>query len=184
MLAEVLVEYPDVIAAVDGTRFLARACATQVSENSWHGWIEFTPVDGGAVVRSPRETTQPNRAGVLYWATGLTPVYLEGALHRALRPPMRRAVSPPRDPVFDGPAPDLEPAPPAVDAIIDPYAVYAKSEDLLRRQLAALSTWHLVNIVRVYGIRTPGDPNQLGSSDLIEAIIASARAQADTLTRE
>ena len=40
----------------------------------------------GAAVRSGRETTQPNRQDTAYWATGLTPVYLEGALGRALNP--------------------------------------------------------------------------------------------------
>ena len=35
-------------------------------------------------VQSPRETTQPNLTDLNYWATGLTPVYLEGALARAL----------------------------------------------------------------------------------------------------
>jgi hypothetical protein len=183
-LAEVLVEYPDVIAAEDGTRFLARACGKRISENSWHGWIEFSPIDGGEMVRSPRETTQPNRTGAVYWATGLTPVYLEGALHRALRPPRRRPVPPLHDPAFDGPAPDFDTVASDATAILDPFAVYAKSEDLLRRQLAALSTWHLANIVRAYGIPAPGDPNRLGASELIEAIISSARMQAGTATPE
>ena len=31
-----------------------------------------------------RETTQPNLRALEYWATGLTPAYLEGALDRAL----------------------------------------------------------------------------------------------------
>ena len=53
----------------------------------WHGWLEFEPVDGCNVpaLQSPRETTQPNRTDAVYWATGLTAVYLEGALERAIR---------------------------------------------------------------------------------------------------
>src|SRR2546425_4109185 len=35
-------------------------------------------------VRTAPETTQPNRTCTVYWSTGLTPVYLEGALERAL----------------------------------------------------------------------------------------------------
>jgi hypothetical protein len=35
-------------------------------------------------MRTPRETEQPNREDLAYWATGLTQVYLEGALTRAL----------------------------------------------------------------------------------------------------
>ena len=38
----------------------------------------------GETLRSFRETTQPNLTDLRYWATGLTPVYLEGALERIL----------------------------------------------------------------------------------------------------
>jgi hypothetical protein len=36
------------------------------------------------VRRSPVETTQPNREALAYWASGIEPVYLEGALERAI----------------------------------------------------------------------------------------------------
>jgi len=62
----------------------------------WEGWVEFDPVDGGPTIRTPRETTQPNRADAEYWATGLEPVYLEGALDRALAEPLQ-----PPDPIRD-----------------------------------------------------------------------------------
>ena len=52
------------------------------------GIIEFLPVDGGAGVRSGRETTQSTPDAVAYWATGLEPIYFEGALDRALRRPV------------------------------------------------------------------------------------------------
>jgi hypothetical protein len=51
---------------------------------TWEGWIEFVTELGQRVV-TDRETTQPNRQAVVYWATGLEPVYLEGALQRAVR---------------------------------------------------------------------------------------------------
>jgi hypothetical protein len=51
---------------------------------SWKGWIEFASIDGDSHVRTPRETEQPNRGDLAYWATGLTQVYLEGALRRAI----------------------------------------------------------------------------------------------------
>jgi hypothetical protein len=50
----------------------------------WEGWIEFVTEMGQRVV-TDRETTQPSLAAVEYWATGLEPVYLEGALKRAVR---------------------------------------------------------------------------------------------------
>jgi hypothetical protein len=36
------------------------------------------------VRRSQIETTQPNREALAYWASGVEPVYLEGALGRAI----------------------------------------------------------------------------------------------------
>jgi hypothetical protein len=178
VLAEALVEYPDVIIDDDGKRYIARAVGAQVAGHSWHGWIEFESMDDGAVIRSGRETTQPNLKDAVYWATGITPVYLEGALRRALHPRTRHEPPPLRAPVFDEPAPDAVPAPPAIDAVLDPFAVYAKSEELLLRQLTALSGWHLVNIVRAYAIRTDLDPNRMSPSELIAAILVAARSQA------
>lgn len=179
-MAEVLAEYPDPIQSEDGTTYRARACAAQFSENSWHGWIEFEPTDGGPPLRSARETTQPNRADAHYWATGLTNVYLEGALRRALNPLIRRKAAPFRGPLFEGPGPDAVSEPPAGDAVLNPFSVYLKGEALLRRQLSALSAWHLVNIVRAYRIPVQGrDPNRLSASELVDAIAAAARRRAE-----
>src|SRR5947207_14575242 len=85
-MAEVFVEYSEPVTAPGGRTFMARGCGAEMDTSRWQGWIEFVPLDGGAVVSSGRETTQPNRTDTVYWATGLTPVYLEGALERALNP--------------------------------------------------------------------------------------------------
>lgn len=37
------------------------------------------------MLRTARETTQPNRDAIAYWAAGIEPIYLEGALKRTLR---------------------------------------------------------------------------------------------------
>jgi hypothetical protein len=50
--------------------------------NVWIGWLEFTG-RGGKRLRTEEETSQPDKKAVEYWATGLEPVYLEGALKRA-----------------------------------------------------------------------------------------------------
>jgi hypothetical protein len=102
-VAEVLLEYPETVRSDDGRIYIARACGSERADGLWQGWIEFVPIAGGAPVRSPRETTQPNHADVHYWATGLGTVYLEGALHRALNP-LKRSASEPNAPIFDGPA--------------------------------------------------------------------------------
>jgi hypothetical protein len=65
-------------------QYEARAYGAAIDDVLWEGWVEFVPIDGGPPVRSPRETTQPNRVDTEYWASGLTAVYLEGALIRAL----------------------------------------------------------------------------------------------------
>ena len=82
-MAEVLVQFTEPIVA-DGVAYRADACGAPTSDGLWQGWIEFTPTSGGPSIRSRRETTQPNRVDAVYWATGLTPIYLEGALQRTL----------------------------------------------------------------------------------------------------
>jgi hypothetical protein len=83
-MAKTLLRFQHPVAAPDGTLYEARASGGPLTGNTWQGWIEFVPIDGGKRLRTPRETTQPNRIDTEYWATGLTPVYLEGALRRAL----------------------------------------------------------------------------------------------------
>lgn len=155
-------------------------------DGMWEGWIEFAPIGGGTALRSPRETTQPNRKDAAYWASGLTAIYLEGALGRALNPIVRRtpvAV----EPFFDGPAPDLKipvaRTGPIADAVLDPFSVFEKGEVLLRKELGALSSWHLVNIVKAYRLSMePLDAlNRIPAAALIDIIVEGVRA--DTPTR-
>ena len=134
-------------------------------------------------MRSSRETTQPNRQDTLYWATGLTTVYLEGALERALKPLERVAPPPIAPPVYQEPAPAIAAAP-AAEGVLNPFSVYRKGEALLRSQLAALSPWHLVNIIRAYDL-SDLDPNALNQTPapvLIELIVSSVRAQVESGT--
>src|SRR6476660_6219175 len=133
-MAEMLLEFQTPVTAHDGSTYRARAVGTEVPGGNWHGWIEFTPVGKGEPLRSPRETTQPNRTDVEYWATGLTPVYLEGALQRARNPVVRKR-SQRAEPVFRAPAVDFgqDGSPPSTEAVLDPVSVYQKSEALLRQ---------------------------------------------------
>lgn len=88
-IADVLLAYQTVILTDTRRTYRAWACGGETGDGThrWHGWIEFLPLDGGRPVRTARETTQPNRDATVYWSTGLSPVYLEGALRRALSPP-------------------------------------------------------------------------------------------------
>jgi hypothetical protein len=147
----------------------------------WQGWLDFVPLTGGAPVRSQRETTQPNRVDTEYWATGLTPVYLEGALMRALPRPPIVPVAPPQPSVFHAPVPSVGKRAAEVSpaSVLDPFSVYEKGESLLRSQLGALSAWHLVNIAIAYELTD--DPverlNRLSAPSLVELIVRGTREE-------
>jgi len=83
-MAEVLVKFTTPVKGEDGRLYEAEACGGVSEDGLWEGWIEFSAETSDLVYRSARETTQPNRNDLLYWAKGLTEVYLEGALKRAI----------------------------------------------------------------------------------------------------
>jgi hypothetical protein len=174
-MAEVLVVFDEQLETNDGFRYAAQACGAPNSDGLWEGWIEFIPLNGGAALRSPRETTQPNRADAQYWATGLSAIYLEGALDRALNPIVHQATSSPES-LFDEPAPVfVEPeGSSSVDAVLDPFSVYEKGEVILRQQLSSLSSWHLVNIILAYELSAEPATvlNKMSADALIELIVA------------
>lgn len=186
-MAEVLFEFPALVVGDDGRRYVARACGGESGGGGmWQAWIEFVPIDGGAAVRSRRETTQPNRESSEYWATGLTPVYLEGSLRRALSPLAPRVTPHQVKPAFDGPAPDFTaadetPAGRPREGILNPFSVYQKGEAMLRRQLGALSAWHLVNIAEAYALVDDGiNASRLAQSALIELIVAGVKRRVES----
>jgi hypothetical protein len=180
-MAEVLAQFADPIADDAGHRYRAQAVGAPMPDGLWEGWIEFEPLKGGTPVRSPRETTQPNGRDAAYWASGLTPIYLEGALRRALNPAIRREPTV-AEPLFDRPAPEFTVVSPTrpmatADAVLDPFSVYEKGEALLRKELGALSPWHLVNIIRAY--RLSNEPldvlNRLPGIALADIIVEGVR---------
>lgn len=71
------------VRTLDGTLYEARINGASRPDGSWIGWLEFHPVAGGPILRTGRETSQPGRSALVYWASGLEPLYLEGALERA-----------------------------------------------------------------------------------------------------
>ena len=177
-MAEVLAQFAEPVVGPDNTAYRAQAVGAPMDDRRWEGWIEFIPIAGGPPLRSPRETTQPNARDAAYWATGLTPVYLEGALHRALHPVVRH-VPAPAAPVFDEPAPAIIHTVdvPVTDAVLDPFSVYEKGEEMLRKQLRALAAWHLVTIVLAYRLsdESAATLNRLTAPTLIEMIVAAVR---------
>jgi hypothetical protein len=85
-----------------------------------------------------------------------------------------RVATPRPEPLFEAPAPN-----PAADifaadrAVLDPFSVAAKGEELLRRELGALRGWHLRNIVRAYDL-APSNANLEAMSEpaLVDLIVA------------
>jgi hypothetical protein len=83
-MPEVLVKFDEPMSDPGGAMYFAQAAARQREDGLWEGWLEFIGLDESArSICSDRETTQPNRADLEYWAQGLTRVYLQGALARA-----------------------------------------------------------------------------------------------------
>lgn len=172
-MARILHTYDPPIQAEGGASYVARAVGRE-NGNVWEGWIEFVPDDGSPARRSERETTQPNLTDLEYWASGLTPIYLEGALRRALSSRQPAAPAPdPGSPVYDRPAPSSGGRASAERAVLDPFSVGAKGSEPLRKQLAALEAWHLRNIVRAYTLADERavDLEGMSKSGLIELIV-------------
>jgi hypothetical protein len=136
----------------------ATICGTERDDGLWEGWIEFENRVTHEVIRTERETTQPNLTDLTYWASGLTAVYLEGALDRVLNPPQRRLAQHVPPPVFAGPAKTvLRGHAGGGESILDPFSVYDKSPDLLALELTALRGWHLRQIIRDYDLARDND---------------------------
>jgi hypothetical protein len=178
-MADVLVQFDEPIVGRNGVPYTARVCGREVEGGSWEGWLEFIPRVEGEPLRTGRETTQPNRADLSYWASGLTRVYLEGALDRALRPLDREPrVELMLEPIFSGPADSIErfstaDAPPRT--VLDPFAVYAQGESILRQELSALSADHLENIISAYALYPIHRTGRRNEDDLVTQIVSAVR---------
>lgn len=83
-MGKLLQEYATAVTGSDHTTYIVRSYGEQRRDGTWIGWLEFEPTNAGKpTLQTGRETSQPNRVAVEYWATGLEPVYFEGAFERA-----------------------------------------------------------------------------------------------------
>ena len=193
LMAEVLLKFPSPILDDQGHAYVARICGRRAADGRWEGWIEFVPGDERPVLRTERETTQPDRSDLEYWATGVSATYLEGALERALHPephhvPSSRGAELPS---YDGPAPASPSTsagtatgaarqPPYPHAVLDPFTVYAQGEGVLRQQLGALGTDHLRTMVREHSLvgEHELDLHEMQHATLVDLIVAAVRKRA------
>jgi hypothetical protein len=155
-MAQTLLTFDTPVVHRDGRQYRAKACGREWDNGQWEAWLEFEDIDTGRVLRSQRETTQPNLKDAAYWASGLTPVYLEGALERILNTPTVREIEvvPPH---FDGPAPRARAPVSNREPVLDPFSVYEKSPELLAQELTALRGRHLRQIIRDYHLVDEND---------------------------
>ena len=79
---EVIQQYAEKIEDRSGNSYEMFAYGKARLDGNWEGWIEFHSASGN-VLRTGRETTQPSRGALVYWASGLEPLYFEGAFARA-----------------------------------------------------------------------------------------------------
>jgi hypothetical protein len=174
-MAEVLIDFDIQLRGPDKRLYGAQACGRERPDGMWEGWIEFDPVEGGKAVRTSRETTQPRRDHLMYWATGLTASYLDGALLRTIGPlpSLRPRDNPRARPYFDGPA-ELSHADSRAEpaAVLNPFRVYASGAGVLQGQLQALGKDHLGNIVKAYQLTSQpaAAVDAMSREELIELI--------------
>ena len=180
-MAEVLRSFEAPLSDETGTAYRARVVGGPATDGLWEGWLEFVPADGsGDALVTSVESRQPKRSDLLYWATGLTPVYAEGALARA-RNPLTITVPARETPEYDAPAPPLRtrPAPsPGPEAILDPFEIGERSIDILRQELAALNRPRLLNIIAAYDLNPAGeDLSGMTDRQLVHFITVAVEAR-------
>lgn len=184
MEAVVLVTFEEPLVGSDGRSYAAQICGRRSAESRWEGWVEFVPEGGSPVLRSRRETTQPNRRAMEGWAERLTAVYLDGSLQRTLD--MQRPAEPgpsPREvaPHFSGPSPSPHPGsePAPDDTALNPFLQLRHGEVALRRELAELAASELRTIARAYHFAEDGtaDLDALPPEALVDLIVRGARAR-------
>jgi hypothetical protein len=176
-MAEMLRSFDEPIRHPSGT-YRPRVVGRYAEDKMWEGWLEFVPEDGGQVIVSAVESRQAERAHLEYWAQGLTPVYAEGSLDRALHPiTVRTRVA--EAPASDSPARRLVKVPYAGPRpILDPYEVGERSLDILAQELGALGRARLLHIIAAYQMASPAaDTTRMTDAELITLIVDTVAAR-------
>jgi hypothetical protein len=180
-MAEVLRSFDEPIGDRHGTyhvRVIGRCCD---DDGMWEGWLEFESLDGsGETLVGAVESKQPEREHLVYWAGGLTPVFAEGALHRA-RSPLVVRTKIVETPKSSAPAPRIvrgAPLDTRPDAVLDPFEIGRRNLDILDQELRALNRPRLLNIIAAYDLNPGGeDVNWMTDAQLVRFIVVAVEAQ-------
>jgi hypothetical protein len=82
MMSEIVHEFSEPFSD-ESRRFRVQAIGSMRSDGTWSGLLRFIDLASGQTFDTSQETSQPTREALQYWASGIEPVYLEGALKRA-----------------------------------------------------------------------------------------------------
>lgn len=83
-MSELIHEHTAQVQDSQGINYKPLVYGEERADGTWIGWIEFhSSSHAGQALRTGQETSQPDKRALVYWATGLEPTYLEGALARA-----------------------------------------------------------------------------------------------------
>jgi hypothetical protein len=181
-VAEVLVSFTEPTKSTNGDLYYGRALGRAAADGRWEGWIEFILAGSDEVATTERESTQPNRADLKYWAQGLTSAYLEGALARALSPTPALAPTPEQRLFVDSVPRAASPQTSGIPRrpVLDPFQVYAEGEGVLRSQLGALSRDHVQAIVEAHTFHNPSERDWVRTASrdaLIERVVERVRSR-------
>jgi hypothetical protein len=80
---ERLLQFERPIADATGASYNVSVYGRSRPSDTWQGWLVFERTTDGKRFSTDVETTQPNAEAIVYWATGLTDTYFDGALQRA-----------------------------------------------------------------------------------------------------
>jgi hypothetical protein len=185
-MADVLVSYETPITG-EGGLYHARSVGRLAEDGMWEAWFEYEPLDDdGPVIVGTVESRKPESQYINYWATGVTPIYLEGALNRALNPITVR-VRVPEVPVSDTPARRVHPVavgPSRPEAVLDPFEIGGRSLDVLRQELGALNRPRLLNIIAAYDLNPRGeDVSWMTDAQLVTFIVTATEVQLSRAAR-
>jgi len=84
-MPELIHKFKNHVESENGIRYSVVVYGERRTDGNWEGWLEFRPENALVGIRTGRETTQPDRSALAYWASGLEPIYVEGAFDRAMR---------------------------------------------------------------------------------------------------
>jgi hypothetical protein len=168
-MTEIIADVETTVVSPDGHEYYVQVGGERLATGLWEAWLEFVPLDGSLdVLLTTTETTQPTRDAVVRWSETVTPVYLQGALARAVAATDRRRLTR-----------NYPVAASAVTAPFDPFAVFPSGKEALRARLRVRSRSELLAIVEQYGLNPAAKRlTWLSDSQLVTFIVTAVEVQA------